>query len=64
MKCTFVVEQVAGSVRLLSSFLDVVVDSKLNSRNYCFDPARNFGKFILGLSTPSSKSHQLVSGLG
>jgi len=64
MKCTFVVEHDVGSVRLPSPFLDVVVDSKLNSRNYRFDLDRNFGKFILGLSTPSSTPHQLVCRLG
>ena len=64
MKCTFVVEHDVGSARLPSPFLDVVVDSKLNCRNYRFDLDRNFGKLILGLSTPSSKSHKLVSGLG
>lgn len=64
MKCTFVVEHDVGSVRLPSPFLDVVVDSKLNCRNYRFDLDRNCGKFILGLSTPSSTPHQLASRLG
>ena len=51
MKCTFVVEHDVGSVRLPSPFLDVVVDSKLNSRNYRFDLDRKWEIYFRAFDT-------------
>ena len=63
MKCTFVGEPDARCVRLLSPFLDVVIDSKQHFCDYCFDPGQNFGNLIFRLLTLSPLPHTCVSQL-